>query len=77
MPNEHNVPVSKPKEIARTLIVEGPLATNKKQKIEKPRLYNSEYLKSGFTFAVGESNLRPQCSFVETFLQMMVWYQTN
>ena len=59
-PNEHNVSVSLPKERAGTLIVEGPSATRKKQKIEKPRLYNSEYLKFGFSFAGSESNPRPQ-----------------
>ena len=53
--------VSTPKETARTLIVEGPSGTSKKQKIEKPRLYNSKYLKLGLTFAGSESNPRPQC----------------
>ena len=38
---------------------EGPSATSKRRKIEKPRLYNSEYLKFGFTFAGSKSNPRP------------------
>ena len=58
----NSVSVSKPKETAGTLIVEGPSATSKTLKIEKPRLYNSEYLKFGFIFAGSESNPRPQCS---------------
>ena len=40
---------------------EGPSATSKRRKIEKPRLYNLEYLKFGFTFAGSKSNPRPQC----------------
>ena len=51
-PNKHE-------ETAGTLIVEGPSATSKKRKIEKPRLYNSEYLKFGFTFSGSESNPSP------------------
>ena len=59
--NEENASVSKPKQTAGILIVEESSAKSKKPKTEKPRSYNAEYLKFGFTFAGNTNNPMPQC----------------
>ena len=77
--NEENALISKSKKTAGISIVEESSAKSKKPKIEKPSLYNAEYLKFDFTFAGNENNSRPQCLVCGDILanESMVPYQTN